>query len=158
MKVLVCAASKYGATSEIAQAAADVLASRACEITVLPPEKAGAVEEFDAVVLGSAVYMGQWMKPARELANDPLARWPRGRSGCFQRPGRRTPGSAATAAAAPPCLYPPACPQAFPAIPPGELNGEARRSPPRPGPAVAGGPPRSVRSRRRVTGRCSCAR
>ncbi|MGO8981455.1 MAG: flavodoxin domain-containing protein [Streptosporangiaceae bacterium] len=68
MKVLVCAASKYGATSEIAQAVAEVLAERGCEVTVLPPEKVGAVEEFDAVVLGSAVYMGQWMKPARELA------------------------------------------------------------------------------------------
>ena len=68
MKVLVCAASKYGATSEIAQAVADVLAERGCQVTVLPPEKAGAVEEFDAVVLGSAVYMGQWMKPARQLA------------------------------------------------------------------------------------------
>ena len=68
MKVLVCAASKYGATSEIAQAVADVLSQRGCEVTVLPPEKAGAVEEFDAAVLGSAVYLGQWMKPARELA------------------------------------------------------------------------------------------
>jgi len=68
MKVLVCAASKYGATSEIARAVADVLAERGCEVTVLPPEKVGAVDEFDAVVLGSAVYMGQWMKPARELA------------------------------------------------------------------------------------------
>jgi len=68
MKVLVCAASKYGATSEIAQAVADVLAERGCEVTVLPPEKVGTVEEFDAVVLGGAVYMGQWMKPARELA------------------------------------------------------------------------------------------
>ena len=68
MKVLVCAASKYGATSEIAHAVADVLAERGCQVTVLPPEKAGAVEEYDAVVLGSAVYMGQWMKPARELA------------------------------------------------------------------------------------------
>jgi menaquinone-dependent protoporphyrinogen IX oxidase len=28
----------------------------------------GTADEFDAVVLGSAVYMGQWMKPARELA------------------------------------------------------------------------------------------
>jgi menaquinone-dependent protoporphyrinogen oxidase len=45
-----------------------VLAERGCEVTVLPPEKVGAVGEFDAVVLGSAVYMGQWMKPARELA------------------------------------------------------------------------------------------
>jgi menaquinone-dependent protoporphyrinogen oxidase len=68
MKVLVCAASKYGATSEIGQAVADVLAERGCEVMVLPPDKVGAVEEFDAVVLGSAVYMGQWMKPARELA------------------------------------------------------------------------------------------
>ena len=68
MKVLVCAASKYGATSEIAQAVADVLAERGCTVTVLPPKKVSAVEEFDAVVLGSAVYMGRWMKPARELA------------------------------------------------------------------------------------------
>jgi menaquinone-dependent protoporphyrinogen oxidase len=68
MKVLVCAASKYGATSEIAQAVADVLAERGCTVTVLAPEKTVVVEEFGAVVLGSAVYMGQWMKPARELA------------------------------------------------------------------------------------------
>ena len=68
MKVLVSAASKYGATREIAQPVADVLAERGCEVTVLPPQKVGAVEEFDAVVLGSAVYMGQWLKPARELA------------------------------------------------------------------------------------------
>jgi menaquinone-dependent protoporphyrinogen oxidase len=68
MKVLVCAATKYGATGEIAQAVADVLAAKGLEVTVLPPEQVGAIEEFDAVVLGSAVYMGQWMKPARELA------------------------------------------------------------------------------------------
>ena len=68
MKVLVCVASKYGATSEIARAGADVLAGRGCEVTLLPTQEVGAVEEFDAVVLGSAVYMGQWMKPARELA------------------------------------------------------------------------------------------
>lgn len=68
MKVLVSAASKYGATSEIAQAVAEVLAGRGLEVTMLPPQEVGAVEEFDAVVLGSAVYMGQWMRPARELA------------------------------------------------------------------------------------------
>ena len=68
MKVLVSAASKYGATSEIAQAVAEVLAGRGLEVTMLPPPEVGAVGEFDAVVLGSAVYMGQWMKPARELA------------------------------------------------------------------------------------------
>jgi menaquinone-dependent protoporphyrinogen oxidase len=69
MKVLVCAASKYGATGEIASAVADVLAEKGLEVTVIPPEQAGAIEQFDAVVLGSAVYMGQWMKPARELVD-----------------------------------------------------------------------------------------
>ena len=60
MKVLVSAASKYGATtSEIAQAIADVLIERGCDVTVLSPEKVGAVEDFDAVVLGSAVYIGR---------------------------------------------------------------------------------------------------
>jgi menaquinone-dependent protoporphyrinogen oxidase len=68
MNVLVSAASKYGATSQIAQAVADVLAAKGLEVTVIPPEKVGPVEEFDAVVQGSAVYMGQWMKPAHELA------------------------------------------------------------------------------------------
>jgi menaquinone-dependent protoporphyrinogen oxidase len=68
MKVLVSAASKYGATSEIAQAVADTLAAKSLAVSVAPPGKVGGIEEFDAVVLGSAVYMGQWMKPARELA------------------------------------------------------------------------------------------
>jgi DNA-binding XRE family transcriptional regulator len=61
MKVLVCAASKYGATSEIAQAVGDVLAGKGLEVSVVPPDQVGAIEEFDAVVLGSAVYMGRWM-------------------------------------------------------------------------------------------------
>ena len=69
MKVLVCAATKYGATGEIANVVADVLAEEGLEVTVIPPEQARAIEQFDAVVLGSAVYMGQWMKPARELVD-----------------------------------------------------------------------------------------
>jgi menaquinone-dependent protoporphyrinogen oxidase len=69
MKILVCAASKYGATGEIARAVGDVLSERGADVTVIPPEDVGAIAEFDAVVLGSAVYMGQWMKSARELAD-----------------------------------------------------------------------------------------
>jgi menaquinone-dependent protoporphyrinogen oxidase len=44
-----------------------VLAGKGLEVTVVPPAQAGAIEQFDAVVLGSAVYMGRWMKPGREL-------------------------------------------------------------------------------------------
>ena len=42
MKLLVCAASKYGATSEIARAVAGVLAERGCEVTVLSPDRGQA--------------------------------------------------------------------------------------------------------------------
>lgn len=69
MKVLVSAAGKYGATGEIARAIGDVLSERGFDVTVIPPEEVGAIEDFDAVVLGSAVYMGQWMKSARALAD-----------------------------------------------------------------------------------------
>ena len=37
--VLACAASKYGATSEIAQAVADILAEKGLEVCVVPPEQ-----------------------------------------------------------------------------------------------------------------------
>jgi menaquinone-dependent protoporphyrinogen oxidase len=67
MNILVSAASKYGATAEVAQAIGDVLDSRGLEVTVIPPEQVDAIEGYDAVVLGSAVYMGQWMKPGIEL-------------------------------------------------------------------------------------------
>jgi len=55
MKVLVTAATKYGATGEIAQAIGDVLAEAGFDTVVIPPEEVGTVEEYDAVVLGSAV-------------------------------------------------------------------------------------------------------
>ncbi len=68
MKVLVTAASRYGSTAEIAEAICDVLKSRGFEVTVATPENVAALSEFDAVVLGSAVYMGHWLAPATGLA------------------------------------------------------------------------------------------
>ena len=67
MKVLVTAASRYGATEEIAEAIGEVLRERGLDATVGPAE-AAVVDGHDAVVLGSAVYAGHWLKPARELA------------------------------------------------------------------------------------------
>jgi menaquinone-dependent protoporphyrinogen oxidase len=54
MRVLVTAATKYGSTTEIARAIGDVLAERGFDTTVLPPEEVGSIEEYDAVILGSA--------------------------------------------------------------------------------------------------------
>jgi menaquinone-dependent protoporphyrinogen oxidase len=67
MRVLVATATKYGATAEIGKAIAEVLGERGLEPTVLPPEQVEGVDGYDAAVLGSAVYAGHWLKPAREL-------------------------------------------------------------------------------------------
>jgi menaquinone-dependent protoporphyrinogen oxidase len=67
MRVLVTAATRYGATAEIAAAIAEVLDKHGLEATVLPPEQIKGVDGYDAIVVGSAVYAGHWLKPAREL-------------------------------------------------------------------------------------------
>jgi menaquinone-dependent protoporphyrinogen oxidase len=63
MKVLVSAASRHGATSEIAEEI-----GKALRVDVRPAEQVSSVEDYEAVVLGSAVYAGRWLQPARELA------------------------------------------------------------------------------------------
>jgi menaquinone-dependent protoporphyrinogen oxidase len=67
MRVLVTAATRYGATAEIATAIAEVLGEHGLEAAVLPLEQVEGVDGYDAVVVGSAVYAGHWLKPAREL-------------------------------------------------------------------------------------------
>jgi menaquinone-dependent protoporphyrinogen oxidase len=69
MRVLVTAATKYGATAEIAQVIGDALRDRGLEPTVLPPGQVEGIDGYDAVVLGSAVYAGHWLKPAQELVD-----------------------------------------------------------------------------------------
>lgn len=76
MKILVTAASKHGATAEIAQELGKVLNDALQDhgpgsgevVDVRPAERVTSVDDYDAVVLGSAVYAGHWLKPARELA------------------------------------------------------------------------------------------
>jgi menaquinone-dependent protoporphyrinogen oxidase len=50
-------------------AIADVLTGQGHEVTVTSPEDVVRVEGYDAVVLGSAVYAGHWLKPAKELVD-----------------------------------------------------------------------------------------
>jgi menaquinone-dependent protoporphyrinogen oxidase len=69
MKVLVSAATRYGATGEIAEAIGGVLSERGFDTPVIPPEEVGSIEDYDAVVLGSGVYAGHWLEPAKELVH-----------------------------------------------------------------------------------------
>lgn len=69
-KVLVTYASKYGSTGEVAQAIADRLCGRGAVVEVRRVDElagADAVSGYDAVVVGSAVRMGQWLAPAVEF-------------------------------------------------------------------------------------------
>ncbi len=66
-KVLVSASSKYGATAGIAKAIGEALAAHGITTDVIPPEQVGRIEDYDAVILGSAVYTGHWLDPAKDL-------------------------------------------------------------------------------------------
>jgi menaquinone-dependent protoporphyrinogen oxidase len=65
--VLVAAASRHGATEEIAARIGGDLAECGLQVEVKKLRDVNAVDSYDAVVLGSAVYMGNWLKEAREF-------------------------------------------------------------------------------------------
>ncbi len=67
VRVLVTAASRHGATHEIATAIAAGLARRGVEVEARPAEEVESLDGYDACVIGSAVYVGHWLDPAREL-------------------------------------------------------------------------------------------
>lgn len=69
-KILVAYASKYGATREIADKIGEVLHQAGLQADVLPVERVRDVTPYQVVVLGSAVYIGKWMKGAIQFLND----------------------------------------------------------------------------------------
>jgi menaquinone-dependent protoporphyrinogen oxidase len=79
VKALVTAASRFGATGEIAEAIGRVLAEHGLDTAVIPPDEVRGIDDYDAVVLGSAVYTGHWLEPAKSLvrrSGDALAARP----------------------------------------------------------------------------------
>lgn len=68
MTVLVTTAGRHGSTAEIAAEIADTLTSRGIKVVVADPQDVAEVTGYDAVILGSAIYAGHWLGPARELA------------------------------------------------------------------------------------------
>jgi len=69
MIVLVAAASKYGATSEIADRIGAALAEHGVDAEVRGLEEVVDLGRYDAFVLGSAVYLGKWRKTARTFVD-----------------------------------------------------------------------------------------
>ena len=69
LRLLVSAASMHGATTEIAEAIGQALSEQGFAVTVLPPEQVRSVDGYDAVIIGSAVYAGHWLDPAKDLVS-----------------------------------------------------------------------------------------
>lgn len=67
MTVLVTAASRHHSTDEIARIIAGILDDAGIDTEIAAPADVESVDRYEAVVLGSAVYMGRWMDAAMGL-------------------------------------------------------------------------------------------
>ena len=70
MRVLVAASSRHGATGEIADEVGRTLEERGLDVQVASLDDVTDVSGFDAFVLGSAVYVGRWLGPARTFVEE----------------------------------------------------------------------------------------
>jgi menaquinone-dependent protoporphyrinogen oxidase len=68
LRVLVSAASRHESTTEIARVIRDTLAGNHLVVDIVPPDVVDSVDDYDAVLLGSAVYAGHWLAPAADFA------------------------------------------------------------------------------------------
>jgi menaquinone-dependent protoporphyrinogen oxidase len=62
--VLVTYASKYGATKEIAEKIGEVLRRAGLQVDIFAVDGSLDIAPYEAVILGSAVYVGKWQKEA----------------------------------------------------------------------------------------------
>ena len=66
-RVLVAYASKLGSTAQIAEAIAQVLRDSGHRAAAMPCREVTSLDDFDAVVLGSAVYAAYWQRDAHRF-------------------------------------------------------------------------------------------
>ena len=69
MRVLVSVASRHGGTLDMGTAVADVLRESGLEVDEVSPDDVEHVDQYDAVVLGSAVYVGRMALGMRDLVD-----------------------------------------------------------------------------------------
>lgn len=77
--ILIVYATKAGSTAEIASFIGETLGARGFHVDVRSVREAGALDGYDAVILGSAIRMGNWLPEAAGFAKkhqDALNRLP----------------------------------------------------------------------------------
>ncbi len=65
--VLVTYTTRYGSTQEVAEAIASTLREHGLKVEVQPAPEVRTLEGYGAVVLGAALYAGQWHRDARSF-------------------------------------------------------------------------------------------
>ena len=78
-QILIATASRHGSTFDIADEIARVLSRRGFVVLDKAADETDGVEPFDAVICGSAVYMGRWLPQATAFVTrnaDELAQRP----------------------------------------------------------------------------------
>jgi len=73
MTVLVTAASKHGATLEIGETIARVLEEHGLPAEFVEIDEVGDLGGYNAYVVGSGIYLGNWLKEARRFVDDHAA-------------------------------------------------------------------------------------
>jgi menaquinone-dependent protoporphyrinogen oxidase len=69
LKVLVAYSSKHGATKGIAEFIGERLRGDGLDVDVTDVAEARNLEMYDAFVIGSALYMGNWMKETKQFVS-----------------------------------------------------------------------------------------
>ena len=75
-KILVAYASQFGTTGEVAEAIGDVFCQNGCTVETKWIKDLTELNDYDAVVIGSAIQYDRWMPEAREfvIANQAILR------------------------------------------------------------------------------------
>lgn len=70
MRVLIVPASRHGGTAEIGRAMASGLRSRGFDVDVSQPEHLHDLSYYGAAIIGSGLYLGDWLGTARAFVDD----------------------------------------------------------------------------------------
>lgn len=68
MKILMAVASRHGSTREIAEAVAKALRAYNLDVDLQDVRAVRDLKGYDALILGSAIYAGNWLPEAKQFA------------------------------------------------------------------------------------------
>ena len=66
-KILLAYASRYGSTQEVAETITATLREAGFEVDIQPMDEVNALDQYDAVVVGAAIYNARWHPDAHKF-------------------------------------------------------------------------------------------